>query len=58
MLGLRMREELPVATLGERVSEALAAQVAGERVVVRDGRVRLTRTGRLFADAVVRALSG
>jgi putative oxygen-independent coproporphyrinogen III oxidase len=58
MLGLRMREGLPVATLGERFSEALAAQVAGERVVVRDGRVRLTRTGRLFADAVVRALSG
>jgi putative oxygen-independent coproporphyrinogen III oxidase len=57
MLGLRTREGLPVDALSEVGTRALDAQVASGRAVVVDDRVRLTRAGRLFADAVIRALS-
>jgi len=57
MLGLRMREGLPLSALGESGSAAVESQVACGRVVVEDDRIVLTRDGRLFADAVIRALS-
>ena len=55
MLGVRLREGLPLADVGDPgavdqlVSDGLLAPP-------RDGRVVLTRRGRLLADAVVRAL--
>jgi oxygen-independent coproporphyrinogen-3 oxidase len=66
MLGLRIREGLPLAALeGARAAAvagggaaALEELVACGRVVVVDDRIVLTREGRLFADAVIRALSG
>jgi oxygen-independent coproporphyrinogen-3 oxidase len=58
MLGLRLREGLPVAALSEVGARGLDAQLALGRAVVMDDRVRLTRRGRLLADAVIRALAG
>ncbi|HTU30907.1 MAG TPA: radical SAM family heme chaperone HemW [Solirubrobacteraceae bacterium] len=58
MLGLRMRDGLAVDALGSAGESALDEQVACGRVVVEDDRIVLTRDGRLFADAVIRALSG
>ncbi len=57
MLGLRLREGLPLASLSEEAVQAAQDQAARGRVVILDGRVQLTREGRLFADAVTRALS-
>jgi len=58
MLGLRTREGLALAALSEAGARALEEQVVGGRAVVVGDRVRLTRDGRLFADAVIRVLSG
>ncbi|HLI61528.1 MAG TPA: radical SAM family heme chaperone HemW [Solirubrobacteraceae bacterium] len=57
MLRLRTREGLELGVLGEAGRRALDEQVTSGRAVVVGDRVRLTRDGRLFADAVVRALS-
>ena len=57
MLGLRVREGLPMDSLSEHgVSAAQDALCAGQ-VVIRDGRVQLTGAGRLFANALARQLS-
>jgi putative oxygen-independent coproporphyrinogen III oxidase len=57
LLRLRMREGLAVAALGEAGAAALQEQTECGRAVVVGDRVQLTREGRLFADAVARALS-
>jgi coproporphyrinogen III oxidase-like Fe-S oxidoreductase len=57
LLGLRVREGLELASLSDAGASSAQAQAAHGRVVVTDGRVRLTRHGRLFADAVARELS-
>ncbi len=57
MLRLRMREGLPVEALGEAGAGALEGELACGRVAVVGDHVVLTREGRLFADAVARALS-
>ncbi len=57
MLGLRERGGLPLAQLGGAGGLALERELARGRVVVVDGRVELTRRGRLFADAVIRELT-
>ncbi len=60
LLGVRRRDGLPVDTLTPRARQAVAGLVADGLVdghaAVR-GRVRLTRRGRLLADAVVRSLT-
>ena len=58
MLGLRMRDGLPLAALSSAGALAVESEVARGRVVVVGDRVGLTAEGRLFADAVIRALSG
>jgi putative oxygen-independent coproporphyrinogen III oxidase len=57
LLGLRMREGLGLDSLSKGGVSALETELIGGRVIVADGRVRLTRQGRLFADAVARELS-
>lgn len=57
MLGLRMREGLALDALSDAGRRAVDEQVACGRAVVVGDRVQLTRDGRLFADAVIRALS-
>jgi oxygen-independent coproporphyrinogen-3 oxidase len=62
LLGVRLREGLPTASLDAIGHEAVAGLVADGlvdgRAAVRDGRVVLTLRGRLLADAVVRRLLG
>jgi putative oxygen-independent coproporphyrinogen III oxidase len=58
MLGLRLRGGLPLSALSEAAASAAADEAARGRVVIAGGRVELTHTGRLFADAVARELSG
>ena len=58
MLGLREREGLPLTSLSPAGMRAARSEAAGDRVVIVDDRVRLTSTGRLFADAIARELSG
>ena len=54
MLGIRLREGLPVADVPPRETEALCA----EGLLEREGsRVRLTPRGRLLADLVVRRIT-
>ncbi len=57
MLGLRERRGVALTALSEAGRRAAEIEVARGRTVIADGRVALTRRGRLFADAVVRALS-
>ena len=63
MLGVRLSDGLPLAALGPQARRAVAGLVAdglvdGPAAVCRDAPVvLLTRTGRLLADAVVRALA-
>lgn len=57
LLGLRERAGLPLVSLGPDGIRAVEREVARRRVHIADGRVQLTRRGRLFADAVVRELS-
>ena len=62
LLGVRLREGLPVASLDAIGHEAVAGLVADGlvdgRAAVRGRRVVLTLRGRLLADAVVRRLLG
>ena len=62
LLGVRLREGLPVERLDALGHEAVAGLVAEDlvdgRIAVRHRRVVLTRRGRLLADAVVRRLLG
>jgi oxygen-independent coproporphyrinogen-3 oxidase len=58
LLRLRMREGLPVDALSEAGLSAVEGQVECGRAVVVGDRIRLTREGRLFADAVAAALAG
>jgi oxygen-independent coproporphyrinogen-3 oxidase len=59
MLGVRLAEGLPVSLLSAEGQRA-AAQLARDGLVVADtlgeGRLRLTRSGRLLTDTVVHAL--
>ncbi|HEX4109499.1 MAG TPA: radical SAM family heme chaperone HemW [Solirubrobacteraceae bacterium] len=57
MLGLRLREGLALSSLTTAGALAAEDQAILGRVVIADGRVQLTREGRLFADAVARELS-
>ena len=57
MLGLRERRGLDVAVLSSAGRAALDTEVQRGRVTLVDGRAQLTRSGRLFADAVVRELT-
>jgi oxygen-independent coproporphyrinogen-3 oxidase len=60
MLGIRLARGYPVAMLGP-AGRANAASVVAEglasRAAYADGRIVLTRHGRLLADAVTRALT-
>ncbi|MGC9221965.1 MAG: radical SAM family heme chaperone HemW [Solirubrobacteraceae bacterium] len=58
MLGLRERRGLKLESLSEAGARAAAKQAAAGRVRFQDGRVVLTLEGRLFADEVIRDLSG
>ena len=53
MLRLRLAEGLSIAALPGGASRAESWQAAGHAVLTPDGRVRLTRSGRLIADALV-----
>lgn len=57
LLGVRLREGLPLAGFAQATLEQLAAEhlVDGEKLA--SGRLVLTRRGRLLADYVVRALT-
>jgi oxygen-independent coproporphyrinogen-3 oxidase len=57
MLNLRMREGIELSRLSEAGRRAAAREAVRRRLVIADGRIRLTRDGRLFADAVARALA-
>ncbi len=57
MLGLRERRGVALTALSEAGRRAAEIEVARGRTVIAAGRVALTRRGRLFADAVVRALT-
>jgi putative oxygen-independent coproporphyrinogen III oxidase len=60
LLGVRLREGLPLDVLAPRGREAVAGLIADGLVdgpaVLREGRVVLTLRGRLLADTVVRSL--
>ena len=57
MLGLRVREGLALSALTDAGRRAARDEAALGRVEIDDGRVRLTRQGRLFANAVTGNLS-
>jgi putative oxygen-independent coproporphyrinogen III oxidase len=57
MLGLRLRSGLALAALSAGGERAAMTEAMAGRVTIDGGRVALTATGRLFADAVVRALA-
>jgi putative oxygen-independent coproporphyrinogen III oxidase len=57
ILGLREREGLALASLSPDGERAAQREAARRRMTITDGRARLTRKGRLFADAVARELS-
>jgi oxygen-independent coproporphyrinogen-3 oxidase len=57
MLGLRVREGLELSRLDADGRRAAEVQASLGRVEIGAERVRLTREGRLFADAVARELS-
>jgi oxygen-independent coproporphyrinogen-3 oxidase len=56
MLGVRMRSGVSLATLDEDQRAEVSALVADGLGTVDEGSLRLTRTGRLLADAVIRRL--
>lgn len=58
MLGLRMRDGLPLALLDPNERERAATAVTDGLLRVEDERLVLTDPGRLLADAVVRSLLG
>ena len=57
MLGLRERGGLAFASLTPAGARAAELELSRHRITIVDGRVELTRKGRLFADAVARELS-
>jgi putative oxygen-independent coproporphyrinogen III oxidase len=57
MLGIRVREGLALSSLSTAGARAAELEAADGRVTIVEGRVRLTRTGRLFANRVARELS-
>ena len=57
MLGLRERGGLAVDSLTPAGMRAAELEATRRRVMIVDGRVELTRKGRLFADAVAREIS-
>jgi putative oxygen-independent coproporphyrinogen III oxidase len=57
ILGLRERAGLALASLSPDGKRAAHREQARRRMTIADGRARLTRKGRLFADAVARELS-
>ena len=57
MLGLRTREGIAEADVDADARPALEAELASGRLLREHGRLRLSSDGRLFADAVVRALA-
>lgn len=57
ILGLREREGLALASLSVNGRRAAHREQAHRRMTIADGRAKLTRKGRLFADAVARELS-
>ena len=57
MLGLRLRDGLALSSLGDTGARAARDELSRGRVVIVDDRVRLTREGRLFANAVALELS-
>ena len=57
LLGLRTREGLHRSRLSRDGLARAEAEAVQGRVVIDGDRVALTRTGRLFADAVALALS-
>jgi oxygen-independent coproporphyrinogen-3 oxidase len=57
ILGLREREGLALSSLTPTGTRAAHREQARRRMTISDGRARLTRKGRLFADAVARELS-
>jgi oxygen-independent coproporphyrinogen-3 oxidase len=56
MLGVRMRSGVSLATLADNQRAEASALVAEGLASVDEGTLRLTRTGRLLADAVIRRL--
>jgi oxygen-independent coproporphyrinogen-3 oxidase len=58
MLGLRERRGIALASLSDAGTRAAREQVELGRLEIAGGRAALTREGRLFADAVIRALTG
>jgi oxygen-independent coproporphyrinogen-3 oxidase len=58
MLGLRERAGIELASLSAAGARAAAAQAELGRLEISGGRVSLSREGRLFADAVIRELTG
>jgi oxygen-independent coproporphyrinogen-3 oxidase len=59
LLCVRLREGLPVAEVPEPgEAAALAGEGLLDGLALEEGRVRLTRNGRLLADLVVRRLLG
>ena len=62
LLGVRLVDGLPIADLAEGAAREVAGLVAeglvDGRAAVGERRVRLTLTGRLLADTVVRRLVG
>jgi putative oxygen-independent coproporphyrinogen III oxidase len=57
MLGLRTREGLELARLSPAGLATAEREVARGRLILTEDRAQLTRTGRLFADAVARDIS-
>jgi oxygen-independent coproporphyrinogen-3 oxidase len=57
MLGLRLRDGVALQSLGDHGARAARAAAVEGRVVIGDGRVTLTREGRLLASAVARELT-
>jgi putative oxygen-independent coproporphyrinogen III oxidase len=57
LLGLRTRAGLELSKLAPDKLRAAELQAARGRLVIQDDRVQLTRSGRLFADAVARDLT-
>ncbi len=57
MLGLRERRGLELARLSDTARAAADLQIADGRLELDGDRIRLTREGRLFADAVVRDIT-
>jgi oxygen-independent coproporphyrinogen-3 oxidase len=56
LLGIRLRDGLPIEFLDKRQQEMIAGQISSGLLVPCGSSVQLTSKGRLLADAVVRDL--